>query len=43
MARFELFVWDRTGKKVPAKVLRATREDLETTSYSTRMANRLDI
>lgn len=31
MARFELFVWDRTGKKVPAKVLRATREDLETT------------
>lgn len=32
MARFELFVWDRAGEKVPTKVLRATREDLESTA-----------
>lgn len=31
MARFELFVWDREGKKVPARALRATRKDFETT------------
>jgi len=34
VARFELFVWDRLGKKVPAKALRATREDLEFTVAS---------
>lgn len=32
VAKFELFVWDRAGKKVPTKVLRATREDLESTA-----------
>lgn len=32
MAKFELFVWDRAGKKVPTKALRATREDLESTA-----------
>lgn len=31
VARFELFVWNREGKKVPAQALRATRMDLETT------------
>lgn len=31
MARFELFVWNRGGKKVPAQALKATRKDLETT------------
>ncbi|MCI8741001.1 MAG: hypothetical protein HFG10_13055, partial [Oscillibacter sp.] len=31
MAKFELFLWDRAGKKVPAKALKATKEDLEST------------
>ena len=31
MARFELFIWNREGKKVSVQVLKATRKDLETT------------
>lgn len=31
MARFELFVWNREGKKVPVRALKATRKDLEAT------------
>lgn len=32
MAKFELYVWDRAKKKVPARAFRATREDLEATA-----------
>lgn len=31
MAKFELFVWNREGKKVSTQTLEATRKDLETT------------